>query len=200
MFDGVRYILPPAAGGAPYTPSRTISTPGAGAVRRACPDSLRDPARQCAGRSPEPAAGSGGPRSHHAGGNVRGHKRTVAVDVGGTPVAVMVHAAGIRDRDGAPDVIAKPPVTVPEVRQLRAGGGHPGPKPRGRPDGTGPADITGTVEKPEDATGFTFTRHREVERTFAWMGRYRPLSKDRERLGDSPLASGVRHPAPSVRA
>ncbi len=32
------------------------------------------------------------------------------------------------------------------------------------------------------------------------MGRRRRLSKDCERLGDSPLASGVRHPAPPVRA
>ncbi len=106
-------------------PTGTVSTPGAQAVRRACPAPLRDPARQCAGRSQEPAA------------------------------AVMVHAAGIQDRDGAPDAIAKPPVTAPNVRGLRAGGGHPGPKPRGRPDGTGPADIIGTVGKPEDVKGFT---------------------------------------------
>ncbi len=193
-------------------PTGTVSTPGARAVHRACPDSLWDSARQCAERSPKPAAaaidgrsvrtsGSGGPRGYDAGGKVRGRKRTVAADLGGTPVTVMVHAAGIRDRDGAPDVIAKPPVTAPGVCKLRADGGGPEPKPRGRPDGTGPADIIGTVEKPEDATGFTVLhRRRVVERTFAWMGRCRRLSKDRQRLGDSPLASGVRHPAPSVRA
>ncbi len=65
----------------------------------------RDPARQCAGRLPEPAAaidgrsvrttGSGGPRGYDAGKKVRGRKRTVAADAGGTPVTVMVHAAGI---------------------------------------------------------------------------------------------------------
>ncbi len=90
------------------------------------------------------------------------------MDVGGTPVTVMVHAAGNRDRDGAPDVIAKPPLTAPDVRGPLADGGHPGPKPRGRPDGTGPADIIGTVEKPEDVKGFTvFHRRRVVEWTFA---------------------------------
>ncbi len=104
-------------------PTGTVSTSGAGAVRRACPDSPRDPARQCAGRSTEPTAatidgrsvrttGSGGPRGHDAGGKVRGRKRSVAVDAGGTPVTVMVHAAGIQDRDGAPDVTAKPSVTT----------------------------------------------------------------------------------------
>ncbi len=218
VFDGGRYILltgrrwralPTDIHRIP--PTGTVSTSGARAVRRACPDFPRDLARQRAGRSPEPAAaidgrsvgttGSGGPRGHHAGGKMKGRKRSVAVDVGGTPVTVMVHAAGIRDRDGAPDAIAKPPVTAPNVRGLRADGGHPGPKPRECPDGTGPADIIGTVEKPEDVKGFTVLHRRwVVERTFAWMGRRRRLSKDCERLSDSPLASGVRHPAPLVRA
>ncbi len=60
--------------------------------------------------------GSGGPRGYDAGGKVRGRKRTVAADAVGTPVTVMVHAAGIQGRDGAPDVIAKPPVTAPNMR------------------------------------------------------------------------------------
>ncbi len=134
VFDGVRYILSTGRRWRAlptdihrFPPTGTVSTSGAGAVRRACPDSLRDPAQQCAGRSPEPAAAtidgrsvgttaSDGPRGHHTGGKVKGRKRSVAVDVGGTPVTVMVHAAGIQDRDGAPDVIAKPPVTAPNVR------------------------------------------------------------------------------------
>ncbi len=176
VFDGVRHIL---SNGRRWRalptdihripPTGTVSTSGARAVRRACPDSLRDLARQCAGRSPEPTAaaidsrsmkttGSGGPRGHHAGGKVRGRKRHVAADLGGTPVAVMVHAAGIQDRDGAPDIIAKSPVTAPDVRGPLADGGHPDPKPRERPDGTGPADIIGTVGKPEDVKGFTVPR------------------------------------------
>ncbi len=219
VFDGVRHILstgrrwralPTDIHRIP--PTGTVSTPGARAVRRACPDSLRDLARQCAGRSPEPPAAaidgrsvrttaSGGPRGHHAGGKVKGRKQTVAADLGGTPVAVMVHAAGIQDRDGAPDVIAKPPVTAPDVRGPLADGGHPNPKPCGRPDGTGPADIIGTVGKPEDVKRFTVPRRRRVvERTFAWMGRCRRLSKDCGRLFGNPLASGVRHHAPPVRA
>ncbi len=60
--DGVRYI--PSTGGRwralptdihRIPPTGTVSTSGARAVRRTCPDSLRDPARQCAGRSPEPS-------------------------------------------------------------------------------------------------------------------------------------------------
>ncbi len=51
---------------------------------------------------------------------MKGRKRTVAVDAGGTPVTVMVHAADIQDGDGAQDVIAKPPVMAPNVRGPRA--------------------------------------------------------------------------------
>ncbi len=92
-------------------------------------------------------------------------------------------------------------MTAPNVRGLQAKDGHPDPKPRGRPDGKGPADITGTVEKPEDVKGFTVPRRRRaVERNFTWMGRCRRLPKGCDRRGDSPLASGVRHPVPPVRA
>ncbi len=62
-------------------------------------------------------------------------------------------------------------------------------------------DVTGTVGKPEDVKGFTVPcRRRAVERTFAWMGRCRRLSKDYGRLCGNPPASGVRHHAPPVRA
>ncbi len=173
----------------PAGPRPTVRGAFAGASRR-----------RIDGRSVR-TAGSGGPRGHHAGRKVKGRKRTVAVDVDGTPVTVMVHAADIQDRDGAPVVIAKLLETAPDVRQLRADGGHLGPKPRERLEKVGLADIIEIVEKPTDVKGFTVpSRRRVVERTFAWMGRCRRLSKDCERLSDSPLASGVRHPAPLVRA
>ncbi len=173
---------------------------------------LRDLARRCPGRSAEPAAApvdsrpvrtteSGGPRGHHAGRKVKGRKRHLIVDAGGTPVVMTVHTADIQDRDGAPDLIAKLLETVPTVCKPFADGGHPGPKLRERPAGMGLPDVTGTVGKPEDVKGFTVLHRRwAVERTFAWMGRCRRLSKDCGRLCGNPLASGVRHHAPPVRA
>ncbi len=173
---------------------------------------LRDLARRCPGRSAEPTAApvdsrsvrtteSGGPRGHHAGRKVKGRKRHLIVDADGTPIVMTVHTADIQDRDGAPDLTAEPPETVPTVRRPFADGGHPGPKPRERPGGMELSNVTGTVERPEDVKGFTLLHRRwAVERTFAWMGRCRRLSKDCGRLCGNPPASGVRHHAPPVRA
>ncbi len=173
---------------------------------------LRDLARRCPGRSAEPTAApvdsrsvrtteSGGPRGHHAGRKVKGRKRHLIVDAGGTPVVMTVHTADIQDRDGAPDLIAKLLETAPTVCKLFADGGHPGPKLRERPGGMGLPDVIRIVEKPKDVKGFTVLYRRwVVERTFAWMGRCRRLSKDYERLSENSLASGVRHHAPPVRA
>ncbi len=61
-------------------------------------------------------------------------------------------------------------------------------------------DVIRIVEKPKNVKGFTVPYRRwVVERTFAWMGRCRRLSKDYERLCGNSLASGVRHHAPPVR-
>ncbi len=137
------------------------SSPGPrAAVSGALRGAGRRPGRQPVGED----HGERRPRGHHAGRKVKGRKRHLIVDAGGTPVVMTVHTAGIQDRDGAPD-------------------------------------VTGTVERPEDVKGFTVLHRRwAVERTFAWMGRCRRLSKDCGRLCGNPLASGVRHHAPPVRA
>ncbi len=161
---------------------------------------LRDLARRCSGRSAEPTAApvdsqsvrtteSGGPRGHHAGRKVKGRKRHLIVDADGTPIVMTVHTADIQDRDGAPDLIAKLLETVPTVCRLFADGGYAGPKLRERPEGMGLPDVIRIVEKPKNVKGFTVLYRRwVVERTFAWMGRCRRLSKDYERLSENSLA------------
>ncbi len=45
---------------------------------------------------------SGGERGYDAGKKIKGRKRHILTDTGGLLVTVLVHAASVQDRDGAP--------------------------------------------------------------------------------------------------
>ena len=121
---------------------------------------------------------SGGPAGYDAGKKIKGRKRHLAVDVEGTPIAIRVHEAFVRDRDGAPT-----------VTKLWADGGYRGPKLAAKLADPGLADWLEIVEKPKDSKDFALLYRRwAVERTFAWMSRCRRLAKDFERTLESSLA------------
>ena len=163
-------------------------------------DTMREFARKVAGRDPEPTAAvidsqsvktteSGGPAGYDAGKKVRGRKRHIATDTEGSPITMRVHEASVQDRDGAPEVIEAMLEKVPGVRKLWADGGYQGPKLREKLEKCGIAHILEIVEKPRDIREFTVLNRRwVVERTFAWIGRCRRLSKDYERTIESSLA------------
>ena len=116
---------------------------------------------------------------------MNGRKRHIVVDTEGLLLRVVVHAASVQDRDGGKMVVAEvaTPGAFPRLAHLWADGAYEATVEFAR-------DYAGlrieVVTRDPGTRGFVVLPRRwVVERTFAWLGRNRALSKDYEALPSS---------------
>ena len=130
-------------------------------------------------------AGWGRQRGFDAGKKVKGRKRHIAVDTQGNLLAVCVHSAGIQDRRGARLLLIRLFAMFATLRVIWADGGYAGFLEGWAKDMFG--WLLNIVKRTDAMRGkfVVLPRRWVVERTFAWLGNYRRLSKDYELLPET---------------
>jgi putative transposase len=148
----------------------------------------------------------GGPHGYDGGKKLSGRKRHLLVDTMGLLLKVVVHAANIQDREGVPLLLEPVQGHFPRISLVWVDNGYTGTgrtwikehmgwevvvvshprRPRGMwvwPGMEITPEMLAAFERPR---GFRHLPRRwVVERTLAWIGRYRRMSKDYEYLTSS---------------
>ena len=119
---------------------------------------------------------------------MKGRKIHALVDTEGLPMRVVIHSAGMQDRDGAALVLNKIRNRFPWLQLVWADAGY-----HAHQVDTAVAKIPvlrlEIVKRSDNMKGFVVLPRRwVVERTFSWFGRNRRLAKDFENLAESLLA------------
>ena len=104
------------------------------------------------------------------------------VDTQGFLIEAVVHEANVQDRDGAKQRFEKMKGQHERLRLIWADGGYAGKLVDWVQE---QCDWTLEIVKRTEPGFVVLPRRWVVERTFAWMGRYRRLSKDYEFLPDT---------------
>lgn len=156
-------------------------------------------ARRKLGRKPTPTAAvidsqsasttqAGGPRGFDPGKRVHGRKRHIVTDTNGLLLAVHVHPANVQDVHGAVALLERVRTRFPKLRHVFADRVYRGKQLVNALSHCGPWDIQ-IVQRPLGVKGFQLLPRRwVVERTFAWFGRCRRLSRDFEGSASTEVA------------
>jgi len=108
---------------------------------------------------------------------IRGRKRHILVDTLGIPIANRVKAANMSDRRAAARLLGGLGPIFPTINTVIADAGHQSRKLTRLIKAEGyELRIVKRRKRAFEVVGLTWI----VERTFAWIGRYRRMSKDYE--------------------
>jgi putative transposase len=171
---------------------------------------LRMRVRRAAGRDVDPrvgcidsqsvkTAGGGEAVGTDGGKKVRGRKRHIAVDTMGLLLAVTVTAANVDDAAAAQEVFAQmPSKDFPRLEVMQADNKYHNHALYRWLRVHHRRYVIDVVSRPAGERRFVPLRSRwVVERTLAWLGRYRRLSKDYEQTTESSEAvvkvAGIHH-------